>query len=94
MVICHLCAGRWHTPLIPAPGRQRQVELCEFQASLVYRVGSKTARVTQRNPILKQTSKQVKVCHMWVPMEGQKRMSESLQVERQVVVKYLSYVKN
>ena len=27
----------WHTPLIPALGRQRQVDLCEFEASLVYK---------------------------------------------------------
>ena len=36
-----------------APKRQRQVELCEFKASLVYRVSSRTARATQRNPVLK-----------------------------------------
>ena len=39
-------------PLIPALGRQRQVDLCEFKASLVYRESSRTARtVTQRNPV-------------------------------------------
>ena len=31
--------------LMPALGRQRQVDLCEFKASLVYRVSSRTARV-------------------------------------------------
>ena len=38
------CSGRhclvsgqwWCTPLIPALGSQRQVDLCEFEASLVY----------------------------------------------------------
>ena len=33
--------------------KQREVDLCEFKASLVYRASSKTARVTQRNPVLK-----------------------------------------
>jgi hypothetical protein len=33
----------WHTPLIPALGRQRQVE---FKASLVYKVSSRIARAT------------------------------------------------
>ena len=41
-------------PLIPALRRQRQVDLCEFEASLVYRASSRTVRaVTQRNPVLK-----------------------------------------
>jgi hypothetical protein len=43
----------WCTPLISAPRRQRQAHLCEFKASLVYRMNSRTAKVTQRNPILK-----------------------------------------
>jgi hypothetical protein len=32
--------------------RQRQVDF-EFEASLVYRVSSRTARATQRNPVSK-----------------------------------------
>jgi hypothetical protein len=40
-------------PLIPALGRQRQVDLDEFEASLVYRMSSRTARATQRKPCLK-----------------------------------------
>ena len=28
----------WHTPLVPALGRQMQTDLCEFEASLVYTV--------------------------------------------------------
>jgi hypothetical protein len=39
----------WLTPLIPAFGRQRQVELCEF---LVYKTSSRTARkMTHGNPV-------------------------------------------
>jgi hypothetical protein len=45
-------------PLIPALGRQRQEDLCEFRVSLVYRVSSKTSRVTQRNPVLENKIKQ------------------------------------
>jgi hypothetical protein len=33
-------------PLIPSLGRQRQADLCEFKASLVYRVSSRTVRAT------------------------------------------------
>ena len=44
----------WHTPLIPAFGRQRQVDLCETEASLVYIVTSRTAGATGR-PCLKKT---------------------------------------
>ena len=39
--------GQWrHMPLIPALGRHRQADLCEFEASLVYRA-SKLHRETQ-----------------------------------------------
>jgi hypothetical protein len=48
----HQHAWWWHTPLIPALGRQRQVDF-EFGANLVNRVSSRTARATQRNPVLK-----------------------------------------
>jgi hypothetical protein len=40
----------WRTPLIPALGRQRQAE---FEDSLVYKVSSRIARATQRNPVSK-----------------------------------------
>ena len=39
----------WCMPLIPALRRQRQVGLCEFGASLVYRVSSRTAGLTSLN---------------------------------------------
>ena len=32
----------WPTPLIPELGRQRQADFFEFEASLLYRVSSKT----------------------------------------------------
>jgi hypothetical protein len=36
-------------------GRGRRIS--EFEASLVYRVSSRTARATQRNPVLKKKTK-------------------------------------
>jgi hypothetical protein len=39
----------------PALRRQRQADLCEFKASLVYKASSRTARVViQRNTVSKQ----------------------------------------
>ena len=45
-------------PLIPAHGRQKQADLCERKASLVYRVSFRTARATQRKPVLKNKNRQ------------------------------------
>jgi hypothetical protein len=42
----------WHTPLIQVLGRQRQA-ISEFETSLVYKMSSRTARATQRNPVSK-----------------------------------------
>jgi hypothetical protein len=42
------------TRLISALGRQRQADLCEFNACLIYRLSSRTTRaVAQRNPVSK-----------------------------------------
>ena len=46
-------------PLIPALGRQRK-QISEFEASLVYRMSSRTARATQRNPVSKNLKKKKK----------------------------------
>lgn len=35
--------------MIPAPGRQWQVDLCEFKSSLVYRVSPMIARTIQKS---------------------------------------------
>jgi hypothetical protein len=40
--------------------QEKQVDLCEFEDSLVYRVSSRTARATQRNPVSKKKSKNKK----------------------------------
>jgi hypothetical protein len=39
--------------------RQRQMDLFEFQASLVNRVSTRTARATLRNPVLKSKTKKI-----------------------------------
>ena len=41
-------------PLIPEFRRQRQVDLCEFEASLVYKASSRTAKAVSEKPCLKQ----------------------------------------
>ena len=44
-------AGRWWcTPLIPAFGRQRQPDLCEFETSLVYRASSRIGSKATEKP--------------------------------------------
>ena len=43
----------------PSTGRQWQVDLSEFEASLVYRVSSRTARMTEK-PCLKKTKMSIK----------------------------------
>jgi len=41
----------WPTPLILDLRKQRQADPCEFEASLVYRVSSRTARALKRDPV-------------------------------------------
>ena len=43
----------WHKTSITALRRQRQADLSDCEASLVYGVSSRTARATQRNPARK-----------------------------------------
>ena len=39
-------------PLIPALGRQRKEDLCEFEASLVYRASARTGYKATEKPCL------------------------------------------
>lgn len=39
----------WFTPVISALGRLKQVNLCEFKATLIYTVSSRTARGGKNN---------------------------------------------
>ena len=41
----------------PALGTQRQVDLCEFKASVMYKASSRTVRATHRNPVSGKTNK-------------------------------------
>ena len=51
-------AGRWwRTPLIPALGRQRQVDLYEFETSLIYRASSRTGTKTTEKPCFEKAKK-------------------------------------
>jgi hypothetical protein len=43
----------WHTLLDPELRRQRQVDLCELKASLIYKESSRTARAMQRDAVSK-----------------------------------------
>jgi hypothetical protein len=53
--------------LVPKPGRQRQVNLCKFEASLVDKASSRTARVTQK-PLKNKTNKTKQMaCWLWTP---------------------------
>jgi hypothetical protein len=49
-------ACSWHTPLISELGRQRH--LYELEASLSYRMSSRTAMATQRNLVSKNKTRQ------------------------------------
>jgi hypothetical protein len=42
---------KYCTPFVPVLRRQRQVDLCKFEANPVYRASSRTARATKRNPV-------------------------------------------
>ena len=53
MIKIHVGLAWWRTPLTPALGRQRQVNLGEFEASLVYKVSSRLLKGTRRNPVSK-----------------------------------------
>jgi hypothetical protein len=58
-------------------GRGRRIS--EFKASLVYRVSSRTARATQRNPVLKnkkQTNKQTKKYYLFKSLISRREKSK------------------
>ena len=64
--------GGGATHLIPALGRQRQADLCQFEASLVYRAGASTGTKAKEKP-----------CHKkWRKKERKKEREESCFLDR------------
>jgi hypothetical protein len=51
----------WLVSLIPALGMLRQADLSEFEASLVYRVSSRTGKVTYKETLPQKNKKQNKL---------------------------------
>ena len=47
----------WYTPSIPALERQKQVDLCEFEVSLVYRGNSRIGSKATEKPCLGKQNK-------------------------------------
>jgi hypothetical protein len=58
--------------LVPALRSQRQADLCEFKASLVYRESCRTARATQRNSVPKTKQTKTKKTKMKEEARGER----------------------
>jgi hypothetical protein len=56
-------------PIVLALERQRQVDLCEFEASFIYTVSSRTVMTIQRDPLLR-TPKIISSRFFLSPMTG------------------------
>jgi hypothetical protein len=52
----------WHRPLAPALGRQRQVDFCEFEDSLVYIVSPRTAKAMYKDLVSKKKKLKKNIC--------------------------------
>jgi hypothetical protein len=63
-------------PGILALRRQRQVDLCELEASLVYRESTRTARATQRNSVKNQNQSQAWWRRPLIPALGRQRQAD------------------
>lgn len=40
--------AQWHSPLIPARGRQRSVDPCEFKSTLIYIISSRQSGIYRK----------------------------------------------
>jgi hypothetical protein len=57
---------------------ERQADLCEFEANLVYRESSWTARSTQRNSVLNKQAKQINNKPKQKKMKEKKKKKKNL----------------
>ena len=53
--------AEWHMPLILALRRYRQTYFYEFEASMVYKVSSRTVKAMERNPVSKKKKKKKEI---------------------------------
>jgi hypothetical protein len=67
--------GTVNMTLVPTFTKQRQAEISEFEASLVYRASSKIVGATKRNPLSKQNTTQNKT-------KTKTRMEENAQLPK------------
>lgn len=56
LALKNVCWAWWFLPLLLAFERQKEVDLCDLEASLVYRSSSRITKTTQRNPVWKNKS--------------------------------------
>jgi hypothetical protein len=68
-------------------GRGRQIS--EFEASLVYRVSSRTARATQRNPVSEKKTKKQKKQKQKKQKNKQQKKDFSCELWREITVEML-----
>jgi hypothetical protein len=63
-------------------GRGRDRQISEFEANLIYKVGSRTARATQRNPVSenKQTNKQTHKKHKKQNQKANKKRKKKYKI--------------
>lgn len=54
---CDYSQAWWHTPVMPALQRQRQVDLCDFKANLVYRVNQGSQGEVHKETLSPKTKK-------------------------------------
>lgn len=72
--------ARWwkHISLIPALGRLRQADICEFKASLIYRASSRAAKETLSRKTI-QTNKQTTTSKQYKTKNSQNQPTKNLQ---------------